>query len=94
MIDVMQCPSCKESDPQIFSAAVTLSPCPHCGLSGEAGMDIRAMEVSSGGPGLKAQAIVQRIQLDQAERDLEQCKAILLLVRKHLDSFQPVVPAS
>jgi hypothetical protein len=88
--DEMECPACKKIDSLVFMAAVRLDPCPHCGLTGEAAMDIRNIQCTSGASALRAQSVAQRILLDQTERDLEACRAILLLVRKHLDSFTPV----
>jgi hypothetical protein len=88
--DTMECPACKQTDNLVFVAAVRFVPCPYCGLTAEAGMDIRNIYCTSGAAALRAQAIAQRIELDRTERDLEACKAILLLIRKHMDSFQPV----
>ena len=77
------CPNCS-------ATASRPGDCPFCGLTAEAAEDILMIGLEVNGPALRAKAIAQRIQLDQAERNLERCQAILILARKHLDSFQPV----
>ena len=81
------CPNCS-------AASSRPGDCSFCGLTAEAAEDILMIALERNGPALRAKAIAQRIQLDQAERELEQCKAILILARKHLDSFQPVAGLS
>lgn len=91
---VDRCPACLSSDESTRALILAGSACPKCNLSPRAIADILDIEAEVNGPGLKAKAVAQRIQLDTAETNLKTCQLVLLSIRDHVEGLGPVLPHS
>lgn len=87
MSDKMSCPGCNSYTSSVLTAFKDDRPCPHCGLSAEATVELLAVREKVANDELKTKLTAALVRADKAERRVYRLEDAVREIRGNLEGL-------